>query len=76
MRNPDEILAEAQERYNPNRGTNGMFTRQDIADFLAQQDAGTSEDEKKMAVELWLKTASWYPEEKRDKVLEDLASYL
>lgn len=75
MRKPDEILAEAVERYNPGTGTNGMLLRQDITEFLALQDAGTSADEKKLAVELWLKTAPWLSEEKRTMIVNDLESY-
>jgi len=75
MRKPDEILAEAAERYNPGTGTNGMLLRQDIDEFLALQDVGTGIEELKLAVELWLATAPWLSDDKRTIIVNDLESY-
>lgn len=72
MRTAQQILDDATNRYNPAIQANGMLTRLDIVDFLAQL---APEMDKKTELKAFLDECVFLRPVDRNRLMNDLKSY-
>lgn len=72
MRTAQQIKDDATNRYNATKQANGMLTRLDIIDFLAQL---SPEMDKKEELVAFIDELPFVTPHEKHKLLSDLASY-